>query len=229
MPPTVLITGASSGIGAAVARALAPRFRLLLVARREDRLLALAAELARAGGSAKPVVADLSTVAGRERAAEAAQEGLDALVNNAGAFTLADCPQIDAAHLDHLLAINLRAPLLLTAACLAHLRPGATIVNISSQVVEHAFTGCAAYTAAKCALEGWSRVLREELRPRRIRVSVIAPGATDTEIWPEQFAGADRSRMVRAEDVASAVRLAIEAPPSASFERMAISPPGGAL
>src|SRR6185295_7854285 len=104
-----------------------------------------------------------------------------------------------------------------------------TIVNVSSQVVEHAFAGCAAYTASKCALEGWSRVLREELRPRRIRVSVVAPGATDTEIWPPEFAGADRSRMVSAADIAAAVRMAIEAGPAASIDRMAITPQAGAI
>lgn len=231
MQPIVLVTGASSGIGAAIARALAPRHRLILVARREDRLQALAAEIADAGGSAEPVVADLAEVAGRERVAAAAAEegGLDALVNNAGSFATADTAAIDAEHLDRMLAINLRTPVLLTAACMAHLRPGATIVNLSSQAVENAFAGCAAYTAAKCALEGWSRILREELRPRRIRVSVVAPGATDTEIWPESFAGADRSRMARSEDVAAAVRLAIEAPASASIDRIAITPPGGAL
>lgn len=225
MERTALITGASSGIGAAVARALAGRFRLILVARRGERLAALAAELA----GATAVAADLADPASHARVAAAAAGGLDVLVNNAGAFALADCAVVDAAHLERQLAINLRAPILLTAACLAHLRPGATIVNVSSQAVEHAFPGCGVYTASKCALEGWSRVLREELRPRRIRVCVVAPGATDTAIWPPQFADADRSRMARPEDVAAAVRLAVEAGPTASVDRIAVAPAGGAL
>jgi short-subunit dehydrogenase len=229
MNRTVMITGASSGIGAAVARALAPRFRLILVARRADRLAELVAGITAAGGQATAIVADLGTAEGLATAARAAAAGLDGLVNNAGTFALAPGEAIDAAHLDHLLAVNLRAPVLLTAACLPHLRAGATIVNLSSQVVDHAFASCAAYTAAKCAVEGWSRVLREELRPRRIRVTVIAPGATDTEIWPAEFAGADRSRMSAAADVAEAIRAAIELPPSASLDRIAITPPGGAL
>lgn len=226
--PTALITGASSGIGAAVARALSGRHRLLLVARRADRLAALASEL---GGDAVTLAADLADPASLPRIAAcvAGLGGLDALVNNAGLFTLADCATIDAAHLDRLLAVNVRAPMLLTAACLPHLRPGATIVNLSSQAVEHAFPGCGAYTACKCAIEGWSRVLREELRPRRIRVCVVSPGATDTEIWPAQFAGADRSRMARPADVAAAVRLAIDSAAGASIDRIAIAPPGGSL
>jgi 3-oxoacyl-[acyl-carrier protein] reductase len=119
--------------------------------------------------------------------------------------------------------------MLLTAALLPRLRPGGSVITVSSTVVENAFAGCAAYTASKCAIEGWSRVLREELRPRRIRVGVIAPGATDTEIWPAAFAGADRSRMVRAADIGEAARLMIEAPAATSFDRIAVSPSSGAI
>lgn len=226
MERTALITGASAGIGEAIARALAPAFHLILVARRGDRLRELARSLPRA----TVVEADLATTPGIATAAAAAAEaGLDALVNNAGVFTLADCAAIDAVHLDRQWAINVRAPMLLTAACLPRMRQGATIVNVSSQVAELTFPGCGAYTAGKCALEGWSRVLREELRPRRVRVTVVAPGATDTEIWPPQFAATDRSRMSRAEDVAAAVHLAVTADPRASIDRIAISPPAGSL
>ncbi|MEK7413333.1 MAG: SDR family oxidoreductase [Planctomycetota bacterium] len=225
MQRTVLITGASSGIGAAVARALSGHFRLILVARRKDRLQALAKEV----GNAVVIAEDLTDPAACARIAAACSGGLDGLVNNAGAFATAACGEITTEHLERMLAINLRAPILLTAACLPHLRAGATIVNVSSRVVDQAFATCAAYTASKCGLEGWSRVLAEELRPRRIRVCIVAPGATDTEIWPPAFAAADRARMVRAADVAEAIRLAIEAHPNASFDRIAVTPQGGAV
>lgn len=223
--PTILITGASSGIGAACARRLAPGNRLILVGRDRARLDAVLACLP---GNHRMVNADLAQPAGIELAAAAAADGLDGLVNNAGAFALAHCEAIDAAHLDAMWRINVSAPMLLTAACLPHMRAGGCVVNISSTAVDNAFAGCAAYTASKCALEGWSRVLREELRPRRIRVCVVAPGATDTPIWPSDFP-ADRGRMVATEDVAEAVRLAITMPAAASLDRLAITPSGGPL
>jgi short-subunit dehydrogenase len=224
MPPTILITGASSGIGAAIAQALAGRYRLVLVARRHERLEALARDL-----GAQAVVADLATAEGLGVAAAAVDGPLHALINNAGTFALARAEAIDAAHLERLWRINVDAPLLLTAALLPRLASGGCVVTISSHVVEHAFAGCGAYTASKCAVEGWSRVLREELRPRGIRVGLIAPGATDTEIWPAEFAGADRTRMVRASDVAAAVRLMVEAPPATAFERIVVTPSCGSL
>lgn len=221
---TILITGASSGIGAAIAQALAPRHRLILVARRRDRLEAIAHGL-----GATAVVADLATAEGLAAAAAAVDGPLHALVNNAGVFALAGAGAIDRAHLDRLWRINVDAPMLLTAALLPRIASGGLVVNISSTVVDNAFAGCAAYTASKCALEGWSRVLREELRPRAIRVGIVAPGATDTEIWPADFAGADRSRMVRSADIAAAVQLMVEAPTATSFDRMAVTPGSGAV
>ncbi len=221
---TILITGASSGIGAAIAQILAPRHRLILVARRRERLEAIARGL-----GATAVVADLATAEGLAMAAAAVNGPLHALVNNAGIFALAGAEAIDRAHLDHLWRINVDAPMLLTAALLPRIASGGLVVNISSTVVDNAFARCAAYTASKCAVEGWSRVLREELRPRAVRVGVIAPGATDTEIWPADFAGVDRSRMVRSADVAAAVQLMIEAPAATSFDRIAVTPGSGSV
>ena len=221
---TVLITGASSGIGAAIAQALAPRHRLILVARRRDRLEAMARAL-----GATIVVADLATAEGLATAAAAVDGPLHALINNAGVFALAATGAIDRAHLDPLWRINVDAPMLLTAALLPRIASGGFVISISSTVVEQTFARCAAYTASKCALEGWSRVLREELRPRSIRVGVIVPGATDTEIWPADFAKANRSRMVRSADVAAAVRLMLEAPAATSFDRIAVTPGSGAV
>jgi len=221
---TILITGASSGIGAAIAQTLASRHRLILVARRRDQLTALAKSL-----EATAVVADLSTAEGIAATAAAVDGPLHALVNNAGIFAMAAGAAIDSAHLASIWRINVDAPLLLTAALLPRLTSGGSVVTISSAVVDHAFAQCGAYTASKCAVEGWSRVLREELRPRGIRVGLVAPGATDTEIWPADFANADRSHMVRASDVAEAVRLMIEAPPATAFDRIMVTPTRGSV
>ena len=94
--------------------------------------------------------------------------------------------------------------------------------------VEATFAGCAVYTATKSALETWSRIAREELRSKQIRVGVIAPGATDTEVWPANSTF-DRSRMCRADDVAQAIRLMLETPPSSSIDRLTVTPAAGAF
>jgi short-subunit dehydrogenase len=222
--PTILITGASSGIGAACARVLACEHRLVLVARRADRLAALLAELP--GSGHRSVAADLASDEGIAAAAAAVDGELHALVNNAGIFACAEGAAIDRAHLAGIWRLNVDAPLLLTAALLPRLAAGGAIVNISSVAAESAFAGCGAYSASKAALEAWSRCLREELRPRGVRVCVVAPGATATDIWPAGHP-ADRSRMAAAADVAAAVRLAIVAPPAASFDRIQVTPTAG--
>jgi 3-oxoacyl-[acyl-carrier protein] reductase len=229
--PVALITGASSGIGAATALALAPRWRLALVARRADRLADLVARVAGAGGEAEAFAADLADVEAPRGVVDRtmARFGrLDALVNNAGAFAVATADAITAEHLERLWRLNVRAPMLLVGAALAHLPAGGCIANVSSVAAESAFTGCGAYAATKAALEAWSRVLREELRPRRIRVGVVAPGATDTEVWPAD-SSFDRGRMCRPEDVAAAIRFVVEQAVTASVDRLVVAPPGGAL
>lgn len=232
MNRTVLITGASSGIGAATALALSEHLRLVLVARRRDRLDALVAKITAAGGRAWAVIADLEKPGEPERVvAEAVRlaGGIDAVVNNAGIFLAAGVGDIDAAHLERQWRLNVQAPILLAQAAVPHLAArGGTIVNVSSVATEMTFVGCSAYSATKAALDCWSRIAREELRSKRIRIGVIAPGATATEIWSPESTF-DRTKMCRAEDIAQAIRTMIEAPASASIDRIVITPPGGAL
>ena len=233
MNRAVLITGASSGIGAATALALSEHMRLVLVARRRDRLDALVAKIAAAGGRAWAVIADLEKPGEPERVvAEAVRlsGGIDAVVNNAGVFLAAGVGDINAAHLERQWRLNVQAPILVAQAAVPHLaaRGGGTIVNVSSVAAEATFVGCSAYSATKAALDCWSRIAREELRSKRIRIGVIAPGATATEIWSAESTF-DRTKMCRAEDIAQAIRAMIEAPASASIDRMVITPPSGAL
>ncbi|HYE06483.1 MAG TPA: SDR family NAD(P)-dependent oxidoreductase [Planctomycetota bacterium] len=231
MRPLALITGASSGIGAATALALAGSHRLILTARRRDRLDALVARIIAAGGSATDVACDLArdgAVPALVAAVHAAGR-LDVLVNNAGVFTTAATGGFTPAHLDELWRLDLRAPMLLTAALLDELAASrGVVINVSSMAADAAFAGCGAYSAMKAGLEAWSRALREELRASGVRVGVVAPGATDTEAWPSA-AGFDRSRMCRAEDVAAAIALMATMPASASIDRVVVAPPGGAL
>ena len=232
MRRTALITGASAGIGAATALALAPSWNLVLVARRRERLAALVERIAAVGGQAWAVDADLARPEEAQRVVTDAVNlagGLDALVNNAGIFTAAPVDAVDAAHVATMFPLNLRAPMLLASAAIPHLavRSG-TIINVTSVAVDAAFPGCAAYAASKAGLEAWSRVAREELRSRRIRVGVIAPGATDSEVWPAETTF-DRTRMCRVEDIAAAIKFMLEAPPTTSIDRLVVTPPGGAF
>ncbi len=232
MRRTVLLTGASSGIGAATAAALAQSWNLVLVARRRDRLDALVARIAAVGGQAWAVDADLSKPEAAARVVTDAVKlagGLDALINNAGVFTAAAVDAVDAAHVATMFPLNLRAPMLLASAAIPHLAVrGGAIINVTSVAADATFAGCAAYAATKAGLEAWSRVAREELRSRRIRVGVIVPGATDSEVWPAETTF-DRSRMCRAEDIAGAIKLMLEAPATASIDRLVVTPPGGAF
>jgi NADP-dependent 3-hydroxy acid dehydrogenase YdfG len=232
MRRTVLITGASSGIGAATALALSATWNLVLVARRQDRLEALVARIVAAGGQAWAITADLSKPEEPQRVVTEAVKragGLDALINNAGVFTAAPVDAVDAAHVATMFPLNLRAPMLLASAAIPHLTVrGGTIINVTSVAADAAFAGCAAYAATKAGLEAWSRVAREELRTRNIRVGVIAPGATDSEVWPAETTF-DRSRMCRAEDIAAAIKLMLDAPATASIDRLVVTPPGGAF
>lgn len=229
----VLITGASSGIGAALARRLAGTSRLALVARRADRLQALAAEIGELGGEAACFPTDLaepgaaSGVVGRV----VAELGcLNAVVNNAGIFQTAASGAIDQAHLQVQLELNLVAPILLTEAAVPHIAAegGGWVINISSVAAEAGFPGCGVYGASKAGLEAWSRSLREEVRDRHIRVGLVVPGATDTEVWGTDCSY-DRSKMARSDDVARSIQHLLDAPPSASIDRIVITPPGGAL
>ncbi len=231
MNRVVIISGASSGIGAATALALAEHVRLVLVARRRERLDELAARIRAAGGQALAIAIDLTAAnAPTEVVAQAVAHygSLDAVVNNAGVFEAAAIGSISPDHLERLWRLNVAAPMLLTQAALVHLRGrnGGWIINISSTAAEAAYTGCGVYAGTKAALEVWSRTLREELRGTNVRVGVVAPGATDTEVWPADSTF-DRARMCRAADVAAAVRFMLEAPASASIDRVVVAPPGG--
>lgn len=233
MNRAVVITGASSGIGAATALALAEHMRVVLIARRRDRLDALVARIATAGGRAWAITADLELAGEPERVVGEAVRlagGIDALVNNAGAFLPAGIGAIDAAHLKRMWRLNVQAPILTAQAAVPHLaaRGGGTIVNVSSVAAEATFPDCSVYSATKAALDCWSRIAREELRSRRIRIGVVSPGATATEIWPAD-SSFDRAKMCRAEDVAQAIRTMIEAPATVSIDRIVVTPPGGAL
>ncbi|HEX8120112.1 MAG TPA: SDR family NAD(P)-dependent oxidoreductase [Solirubrobacteraceae bacterium] len=209
-----VVTGASSGIGAAVARALRrerPDAAIVLVARREPLLRTLASEL-----GATYVVADLAEedAPARVRAHLDEQHGgtLDLLVNNAGASwraTFADGGYANVArHMD----VNFNAPVRLTEELLPLLRasaPGSAIVNVASVAGRVARGGAGSYSAAKFALIGWSDALHQEEKEHGVHVGLVLPGFIETEGFPAaELTGRRATRwLVSSDDKAAAAIL----------------------
>jgi NADP-dependent 3-hydroxy acid dehydrogenase YdfG len=189
-----LVTGASSGIGAATARLLADHgASVTLVARRQDRLEALAAEIAKAGGTALVVTADITDRPQAEAAVEQAVDRfgrLDTLVNNAGLMLLGPVAGADPEEWDRMIAINIQGLLSTTRAALPHLlqaaeqgpRRVADIVNISSIAGRVAWNGYGVYNLTKFGVNGFTESLRQEVTQRHLRVGVVEPGGVDTEL-----------------------------------------------
>ena len=172
-----VLTGASGGIGRAIAVALAPHCdELVLVGRDAARL----EETRRAaGGVARSLIADLATPAGRDAVR---LPGIDLLINNAGAGDFAWLEAQDDATLERIVQANLLAPMQLSARLLPELRraPRAWIVNLGSIMGYLGYPGQAAYCASKFALRGFSEALRRELADSAVRVLYLAPRATRT-------------------------------------------------
>ena len=187
MPATALITGASSGIGAEFARQLAAQGHdLILVARREERLRALAAELARAHSiCAEILVADLSNLADIERVATriAELETLDLLINNAGFGTPLRFAEAEAAKQVAMLEVHVVASTRLSRAALPGMiaRGRGLIINVSSLAAFFSMPGSVTYCATKAYLTAFSKALQAELRGTGVEVQALCPGFTYTE------------------------------------------------
>jgi NAD(P)-dependent dehydrogenase (short-subunit alcohol dehydrogenase family) len=193
--PTALVTGASRGLGLALARSLADRgWGLVVDARGRRALDAATAELAAAGAAVTAVCGDVTDPGHRAELADAAASagGLDALVLNAGALgpsprpDLADFP-LDA--LRRVLEVNTVAPLAVTQALLPHLRPGAAVVAITSDAAREPYAGWGGYGASKAALEQLFAILAAERKD--LRVLIVDPGDLRTAMHQRAFPGED--------------------------------------
>ncbi|MFO0888380.1 MAG: SDR family NAD(P)-dependent oxidoreductase [Isosphaeraceae bacterium] len=188
--PTALITGASSGLGAEVARAIvrAGKCRsLALTARREDRLRSLADELRSidAGVEVLTIACDLTEPEAASRVVEetvARFGGLGLLINNAGLGLPTLFADAEPEHLGRQIALNFTAPLLLTRQALPHLaRERGMIINIGSAITTIANSALGAYGATKAGLAYWNDALRRELHSKGVRVCLVEPGPIRTE------------------------------------------------
>ncbi|WP_346674013.1 glucose 1-dehydrogenase [Nannocystis sp. SCPEA4] len=182
-----IVTGASKGIGAAIASALAGAGAAVIVNYAGDKAGAerVVADIARTDGKAFAVQADVSKAADVKRLfAEAKRQfgRLDVLVNNAGVFRFTPLAEVTEAEFHRQFDTNVLGPLLAIQEALNHFGPeGGSVINIGSTVTRTAPPQMVVYTASKHALEGITATLAVELGPRKIRVNSINPGSVDTE------------------------------------------------
>lgn len=209
-PPVVLITGASQGLGAAIARAFAAEIKgvqLALVARNEKNLRAVAATCEREGARAEVFGCDVGDdKAVAELAADVKERcgTVEVLVNNAGKFQGATFAKTTVAAFDDLIRVNLRSAFLVTHAFLPMMQrqKRGDIFFMSSIAGRQAYPNGAAYCAAKFGVAGLAQVLRAETKDTAIRVCCVYPGAAWTPSW--QGSGVAQERIMPAEDVARA-------------------------
>jgi NADP-dependent 3-hydroxy acid dehydrogenase YdfG len=229
---SALVTGASRGIGRAVASALASAgARVFLLSRSANDLHALAAQLG-AQASAHPCdVTDAAQVdAVVAQVFEKTGGALDILVNNAGTFPLAPILQTPPALFEQTLAANLVAPFRLLHAVLPAMRTHGRghVVTMGSVADRRIFGGNGAYSASKFGARAVHEVLREECAGSGVRTTLVSPAATDTPIWdpvdPDNTPGfPPRASMLRPEDVADAVLWAVTRPPHVNVDELRLS------
>jgi len=229
-----LITGATRGIGLAIAQALAAEScDLILTGRDHETLMRIGREL-----RSKKIqtmvhacnVRDPNSVNALFESVRGQFKRLDVLINNAGiAHKNLPVERLPYPVWKEVIETNLDGMFLVTQGALAIMKRGGTIVNNLSIAANRVFAGSAAYNASKHGALGLTNTLREELRPKGIRVIGLLPGATDTDIWKTLWPEAPRSKMMSPATVAQAVVSAILLPPDAIVENLEILPTSGAL
>ena len=229
-----LINGATRGIGLAIAQALAAQgCNLILTGRDEAALQRIGRELASAKVKLLVHPCDVrnpQSIDDLFRAIRRQFKRLDILINNAGiAHANLTVDKLPLPLWRDVIETNLTGTFLVTQAALLMMMRGATIVNNLSIAAHRVFPGSAAYAASKHGALGLTNTLREELRPKGIRVIALLPGATNTEIWNTFWPDAPRKKMMSPATVAAAVVNVLLLPPNATVETLEILPTAGLL
>lgn len=220
--PATLITGASQGLGRALALALArPGARLALVARRADALQAVVTQARAQGADAWPIVADVGDPSAAARIVGQATDAIgpiDRLIHNAstlGPLPLRPLLDLRDADLQRVLDVNLLGPYRISRRVVGSmaLRGKGLVVHISSDAAVEAHADWGAYSLSKAALDHLGRLWSAELADRGVRFVSVDPGEMDTAMHADALPDADRTRLRRPEDVAQALLLAVESAP----------------
>jgi NAD(P)-dependent dehydrogenase (short-subunit alcohol dehydrogenase family) len=226
-----LITGASRGIGRAIAEKLAANdVQLLLHGRDTVALAEVCDSINDRCARVVRLIHDLAVPSGiSDLIDQVGKNPLDLLVNNAGVAIVKPFCEITSIEWEQTVGVNITAPFLLMQYFAPHMPPGSSIVNILSIAAKTGFANWSAYCMSKFALEGCSQCVREELRDRRIRMINVYPAATDTHIWSQIEGKWPRHKMISPEEVASAVAYALSRPANVALENITISSLAGNL
>jgi NAD(P)-dependent dehydrogenase (short-subunit alcohol dehydrogenase family) len=226
-----LITGASRGIGRAIAEKLAADdVELLLHGRDTTALGEVCRNLKTKCNRMTPLIHDLATSAGAHALiGEVGHKPIDLLVNNAGIAIVKPFAEITQVEWDQTLGVNVTAPFILTQYFAPRMKPGSTIVNVLSVAAKTGFPNWSAYCMSKFALEGFSQSLREELREHGIRVINVYPAATNTEIWNRVAGDWPRDKMMPPEEIADAIAFALSRPNQTAMENITLKNVAGDL
>ena len=229
---TAVVTGASRGIGAAIATSLSTAgARVGLLARSEPAISTLAAKI---GNGAEAIVCDVMDPESVEAAAAAIRQKFggapDIIVNNAGMFQIKPIAEIEPEEFMATLQTGVVAAFLLVRQFLPAMyeRHSGTIVTIGSSADRTAFAGNSAYAASKFGARALHEVLRAESRGTGVRTTLLSPSGVDTSLWQDvKFLGSetppDRSNMIQASSVANAVLYAVTQPPEVTIEELRMS------
>ena len=227
-----VITGASQGIGLAIAQEFARAGADIVITSRSRARLARAARQITGSGRCMSVVADVSRAVDVRRLFQRIERSfgrIDILVNNAGAGRFVPLARLALEEWEHTLATNLTGTFLCAQAALRLMRrrKRGHIVNMISVAGKQAFRDMAAYCASKFGALGFTRVLAEEVRGQGIRVTAILPGATDTPFWDRAPFHVDRRKLIPPEEVARAVLCAVTAGAETTVEEIVLRPSAG--
>ncbi|HEX8806767.1 MAG TPA: SDR family NAD(P)-dependent oxidoreductase [Candidatus Aquilonibacter sp.] len=236
---TALVTGASSGIGAATARALATAgMAVAIAARRKDRLDEVAAQIAKAGGTSLVLPADLTRESEAQRIVRVTEETfgrVDVLVNNAGVMYLEPVETADLLRWRKMFELNVLSMIASTQAALPGMRErrDGHIVNVSSTAGRNSLANSGGYSATKFGVGAFSESLRKEVYKDNIRVTIIEPGVVETElrehiadegIQTALNAWADSMRQLQSDDVARIITFCVTQPSHVNINEVLVRP-----
>jgi short-subunit dehydrogenase len=229
--PSIRLTGASSGVGAAIARTLAPTHQIVGIARSATNLEHCAREI---GSAFQPLPGDLADIDTLPQLAQQAVEVLegppDVLIHNAGIFSLGPFEEVDAQRIEQIYRVNTLAPMLLTQALLPAMkqRGSGRIIVVASVAGTHGLPGQVAYCASKHGLVGFANALSAELTGSGLVVHSICPGGIDTPLWRSgavSYPG-DLDATMRPQEIADLVAFLIAQPANTRYRRIICFPDG---